>query len=105
MVNIEDITPGQSYACKFKVETMLDDMGRPAPNLSDQPLSGVKMYEGLGVLMARDMDQKLVQLKDEKSGKEFVVPFDDIWDVDDIDWVEPLENKDGTETSEQTTST
>ena len=90
MIDIRDITPGKSYACKFKTKTMLDALGRPAPNLSDQPLAGVKEYEGLGILMARDMDQELVQLKDEKSGKEFVVPFSDIWDVDDVEWVEPL---------------
>ena len=48
MIAIEDVTPGQSYACKFRVETMLDDMGRPAPNLSDQPLKGKGLYEGLG---------------------------------------------------------
>lgn len=90
MIDIRDITPGKSYACKFKTKTMLDALGRPAPNLSDQPLAGVKEYQGLGILMARDMDQELVQLKDEKSGKEFVVPFSDIWDVDDVEWVEPL---------------
>ncbi len=104
MIKIEDITPGNSYACKFKVETMLDTMGRP-PGLSDTPLAGVKMYEGLGILLARDTEKRLVELQDEKSKKKFVVSFDDIWDVDDIDWVEPLESSDGTETSEQTSST
>ena len=104
MIKIEDITPGNSYACKFKVETMLDTMGRP-PGLSDTPLAGVKMYEGLGVLLARDTEQRLVELQDEKSKKKFVVSFDDIWDVDTIDWVEPLESQDGTETSEQASST
>jgi hypothetical protein len=103
MVKIEDITPGQSYACKFKVRTMLDSYGR-IPGLSDTPLRGEGEYESLGVLMARDMDQRLVQLKDEKSGKEFVVSFDDIWDVDDVDWVEPLESEDGTEDDETTSS-
>ena len=105
MVKIEDITPGKSYAAKFKVQTMLDDLGRPAPNLSDQPLKGVGEYQSLGILMARDMDKRLVELKDEKTGKEFVVGFDDIWDVDDVVWEEPLESDDGTETSEQTTGT
>lgn len=85
-MNIEDITPGKSYACKFRVETMLDTLGRPAPNLSDQPLAGMKMYEGIGVLMQRDLDQKLVKLKDEKSSKEFVCSFDDIWDIDEVEW-------------------
>ena len=91
MIKIEEIVPGNSYACKFKVKTMLDVLGRPAPNLSDQPLKGEGMYEGLGVLMQRDSDKKLVKLKDEKSSKEFVVPFSDIWDVDEVEWVEPLD--------------
>jgi hypothetical protein len=66
---------------------MLDELGRP-PGLSDTPLAGVQMYEGLGVLIARDVEQELVKLKDEKSSKEFVVPFADIWDIDTVDWVE-----------------
>ena len=104
MIKIEDIKPGNSYAAKFKVETMLDSYGR-IPGLSDTPLAGVGIYEGLGVLLARDVDKRLVELQDEKSKKKFVVSFDDIWDVDDIDWVEPLESQDGTETSEQASST
>ena len=42
MIKIEDITPGQSYACKFKTKTMLDALGRPAPNLSDQLWQALK---------------------------------------------------------------
>lgn len=91
MIKIEDVVPGNSYACKFKVQTMLDDLGRPAPNLSDQPLKGVGTYEGFGVLEARDMNTRLVKLKDEKSKKDFVVSFDDIWDIDTVDWVEDNE--------------
>lgn len=88
-ISIEDITPGESYACKFRVETMLDTMGRPAPNLSDVPLKGVGVYEGIGVLMQRDTEQRLVKLQDEKSKREFVVSFDDIWDIDTVEWHEP----------------
>ena len=90
MIAIEDITPGNSYACKFKVRTMLDTLGRPAPNLSDTPLAGEGNYEGIGILMQRDSDQRLVKLQDEKSKKEFVVSFDDIWDIDTVEWEEPL---------------
>lgn len=88
-MKIEDITPGKSYACKFRVETMLDTFGR-VPGLSDTPLAGVKMYESLGVLIQRDTDQRLVKLQDEKSKKEFVVSFDDIWDVDEVEWQEDV---------------
>jgi hypothetical protein len=104
MIKIEDIKPGNSYAAKFKVETMLDTYGR-IPGLSDTPLKGVGVYEGIGILLARDTEKRLVELQDEKSKKKFVVSFDDIWDVDDIDWVEPLESQNGTETSEQASST
>jgi hypothetical protein len=89
MMKIEDITPGKSYACKFRVETMLDTFGR-VPGLSDTPLAGVKMYESLGVLIQRDTDQRLVKLQDEKSKKEFVVSIDDIWDVDEVEWQEDV---------------
>jgi hypothetical protein len=88
MIDITEITPGKSYACKFKVETMLDTFGRPAPNLSDTPLKGPGIYEGLGILTQRDMESRLVGLIDEKSKKEFVVSFDDIWDVDEVEWTE-----------------
>lgn len=87
MIKIEDVKPGESYACKFRVETMLDTFGR-VPGLSDTPLKGVGTYEGLGVLVARDMKSRLVELEDEKSKKKFVVSFDDIWDIDTVEWVE-----------------
>ena len=89
MIDIENIVPGNSYACKFRVETMLDTFGR-IPGLSDTPLKGVGTYEGIGILMQRDVEQRLVKLKDQKSSKEFVVGFDDIWDVDVIEWTDPL---------------
>ena len=91
MIDILDIKEGKSYACKFKVECMLDVMGRPHPNLSDQPLKGPGVYEGLGILLTRDKKSKLVELQDEKSKKKFVVPFTDIWDIDTVDWVDENE--------------
>ena len=87
MIKIEDITPGKSYACKFRVETMVDTFGR-IPALSDTPLAGLKLYEGLGILVQRDSEKRLVKLQDEKSKKEFVISFDDIWDVDEVEWEE-----------------
>jgi len=89
MIDIENIVPGNSYACKFRVETMLDTFGR-IPGLSDTPLKGVGTYEGIGILMQRDVEQRLVKLKDEMSSKEFVVGFDDIWEIDEINWVDSL---------------
>lgn len=88
MIDIKDIEVGKSYACKFKAKVMVDDLGRPAPNLSDRPLGGIKDYEGIGVLLKRDLNNKLVELQDEKSEQIFVVPFEDIWDIDTVEWDE-----------------
>ena len=86
MIDIKDITPGQSYACKFKVEHMLDQDG----NLSDGEGSIFELgtYEGLGIIITRDTEQRLVKVKDQASSKEFVVSYDSIWDVDDVEWAD-----------------
>ena len=88
MFNIEDIIPGKSYGCKFKVTTMLDTMGRPAPNLSDVPLKGPGEYEGFGVIQIRDLKSRLVELYDTGCRKTFRVDFDNIWDIDEVEYVE-----------------
>ena len=80
MIEIEDVVPGESYTCKFRVETMLDTYSR-VPGLSDTPVKGVGVYEGVGVLVAIDVKSRLVDLQDVVSKKMFVVGFDDIWDI------------------------
>jgi len=85
MIDIRDIVPGQSYACKFRVETMLDEMDR-IPGLSDTPLKGVGTYEGFGVLMTRDTKQELVEVEDQETKRTFVCAYDEIWDVDEVVW-------------------
>ena len=86
-IKIEDVVPGESYACYFRATTMLDELGRPAPNLSDIPIKGPGVYEGFGVLTTRDTRTRLVKILDESTGKEFTVSFDDIWDIDTVEWV------------------
>lgn len=91
MIDITEITPGKSYACKFRLKNIpLDEWGRPGGmmSLADVPIASIGEYESIGVLMQRDMDQRLVKLKDEASRKEFVCSFDDIWDVDEVEWTE-----------------
>ena len=86
-MKIEDITPGKSYGCKFRVTTMLDTYGR-IPGLSDTPLKGPGEYEGFGILQKRDSKSRMVELYDTEARKEFVVSFDDIWDVDEVEYTE-----------------
>jgi hypothetical protein len=87
MIDIEEVIPGNSYGCKFRVETMLDTLGRPATDLSDVTLRGPGMYEGFGVIQVRDMKSRLVDLYDTTARKMFTVSFDDIWDIDTVEWV------------------
>ena len=87
-MKIEDIEVGKSYGCKFKVTTMLDTMGRPAPNLSDVPLKGPGEYEGFGVIQVRDLKSRLVELYDTTARKTFRVEFDNLWDIDEVEYVD-----------------
>ena len=96
MLTIETIEPGKSYAAKFKVDNMpMDEYGRLGGpySLADLPVVKTGTCEGLGILIQRDSEKKLVKLQDEKSGKEFIVPFEDLWDVDEVEWKDPLETK------------
>ena len=91
MIDIRDVEVGKSYACKFRATVMLDELGRPAPNLSDVPLAGPGEYESLGVIKVRDVEQELVELEDTKTSRTFVVPWEDIWDIDTVEWQDPLD--------------
>ena len=67
---------------------MLDSMGRPAPNLSDVPLKGPGEYEGFGVIQVRDLKSRLVELYDTKCRKTFRVEFDNLWDIDEVEYTD-----------------
>ena len=82
MIDIKNVVEGQSYACKFRSTTLLDLEGQPHPQGS------IGDYEGVGVILRRDLDAALVRLADQKTGQEFVVGFDNIWDVDTIEWID-----------------
>jgi len=69
---------------------MLDTFGRP-PNLSDTPLKGPGLYEGFGLIKVRDLDNRLVRVVDQSCNKEFIVSFDDCWDIDDAIYSEEIE--------------
>ena len=64
MIDIKDVEPGSSYACKYRILGMT----------------------GLGVIRIRDLQQELVELQDVESGEIYTVPFEDIWDVDTVEW-------------------
>ena len=91
-MDIRDIPAGESWACRFKTSTFLDQDGLPiqAYNLAlGQAHPGTPgVYEGIGVIQVRDLDNERVQLQCVKTLKQFTVDFADCWDVDVIEWVE-----------------
>ena len=66
MIDVLDIQPGEGEEGKYKV--------------NDE--------EKFGLILLRDVEQKLVKIQDLASADQVVVSFDDIWDVDEVEWVE-----------------
>ena len=90
-MKIEDIPAGDSWACRFKTTTFVDENGNAVQDLNlmpGQPHRGKPGdYEGIGIIQIRDNDTRIVQLLDTISDIEFKVPFDDCWDVEVIEWI------------------
>ena len=86
MIDIQEIEPGGSYACKFRVTTMLDAQGNPAQLNVGDAAEGPGEYTGLGVIRTRDLDTQLVVLVDVATERTYTVSFDSIWDIDTVEW-------------------
>ncbi len=89
---IQDITAGESWACRFRTTTFLDSDGAPVEqkNLQlGQAHPGTPgTYESIGIIQVRDSKREVVQLEDVESHQQFVVDFQDCWDIDRIEWQE-----------------
>lgn len=90
MIDIEKVVEGKSYACRFSIITACDSNGQPVPNLSGNTDIADKKYESLGIIVQRDQSNNLVRLIDEPSRLQFIVPFENIWDIDEIEWVDEI---------------
>tara|TARA_B110000305_G_C19200342_1_gene520880 strand:+ start:105 stop:431 length:327 start_codon:yes stop_codon:yes gene_type:complete len=92
IMQIEDIPAGESWACRFKTTTFVDSTGTPveATNLQlGQAHPGEPgVYEGIGIIQVRDVDNRRVQLQDVETLQQFTVGFDDCWDIDTVEWTE-----------------
>ena len=66
MIEIKDIEPGKSYACKYR---------------------GLGDDERLGIIKQRDLEQGLLIIIDSETRDELVIQFKDVWDIDTVEWV------------------
>lgn len=91
MTQIKDIPAGESWACKFKVVTFLDESGTPveARNLQlGQAHPGQPgVYEGTGVIQVRDCERELVELWDPQLQRKFIVAWDSCSDPEPVEWL------------------
>lgn len=86
MIDIRAVEPGTSYACRFRVVTMLDDAGNPAQLNLGEAAHGPGEYTSLGVITTRDLENQLVVVVDTQTHREYTVSFDNIWDIDTVEW-------------------
>jgi len=90
-MDIRDIEAGKSYACKFRTSTFIDDNGKPIEvnlKLGQAHPGKPGVYEGLGIIEIRDLEKELVQLWDNESQMRFTVSYNDLWDVDAVEWTD-----------------
>jgi hypothetical protein len=87
-----DITAGESWACRFSVQAMIREDGSLYDSTGVQPGESVAArpgtYTSVGVIVRRDVDAELLELRDTETGKHFVVGFADVSDIDRVEWVE-----------------
>lgn len=86
-MDIRDIIPGNSYGCKFRITTMLNELGHPVAEDEKLAIKGPGRYESFGILVRRDNEKQLVEVYDDDIKRNFVVHWDDIWDIDEIEWI------------------
>lgn len=92
MIEIKDIEPGQSYACRFRVRTFVYADGTVADTQRLQPGEPIPAgsrpgeYEGFGVITTRDVQNRLLRIWDTSLEREWTVSWADAWDCDTVQW-------------------
>lgn len=65
---------------------MLDVNDKPITD-PGTPLKGPGIYESIGIIQLRDNEKKLVKLVDKTTKREFIIPYENIWDIDEVEWI------------------
>lgn len=80
----QDLQPGYSYGCKFKVRTyMHNDEPVAESDIPEQPdLLTIGEWTSWGLIARRDPINQLLEVQDQKCLRTWTVHWDDVWDVD-----------------------
>jgi hypothetical protein len=87
-IEIEDMVSGQSYACHFRIRTMLDKSGLPAQGSIGESFPGPGEYEGFGLIKTRDIENRRLIVIDLDTRREFTVGFEQVWGVDEVEFTD-----------------
>lgn len=91
-LTMDDLTPGESWGCRFRTHTFCDDQGVPvrSTNLQlGQAHPGTPQeYTSWGVIHVRDTESRRLSVIDNLTGQEFVIDEDNAWDYDRVEYVE-----------------
>ena len=93
-MEITDMKSGQSYGCRFRVTTFIDENSKPRSTKHLKPNETVKdakpgEYTGFGAISKRDINSQLLEIVDlENPGFTWTVSWNDVWDIDTIEWTD-----------------
>jgi hypothetical protein len=83
MFTPEDITPGETWACKYRTTRMLDSEVSPVVNLRvGESAAGPGEYESVGVILVRDRENRRLEVRDLQDSTTHVIDYGDAWDID-----------------------
>lgn len=93
----EQIEPGKSYACHFRVHTFVDQDHKLVDTRSLRPGETVQgatpgYYTGFGFIQKRDVAKRLFEILDSAHDRTWVVEWDNTWDIDSVEYSSPEED-------------
>lgn len=87
-MQISDIEPGKSYACYFRTAELVDADGKSILDPQGQTAAKMMQRDLFGVIKTRDLQQQLVEIVEQETGKTYVVGWEDCWGIDQVEWHE-----------------
>lgn len=81
----EQLEPGKSYACKFRIKTYVNEQGEPM-EIADLPQEPHLLKTGVwvswGVIARRDTANRLLEVEDQQTERTWILNWDEVWDID-----------------------
>jgi predicted oxidoreductase len=95
----EDITPGETWACRYRTTRMLDANGKPVVNQKPgDTAAGPGEWESLGVILVRDRENRRLEIRDLHDSTTHIVDYGDAWDIDRAVLIDDSTGEEYTET-------